>query len=399
MYTCSLESLWFDSSSNPVDTIVDQCIKSNQSVIILTALWEAVDISAWQPALTQVITQIHTHRPTVTIILIINSWYRTQPILVAGITEVVYIDFFLLMVAYRLEEGDSCAAKTWNANLDKFLFLTGKPDRLNRIRLLYKLKKHNLLSCCIWSFFINDALKNRCLALLPELSTGEGSRFIEEQLRNPDLAPIIMQDKSLHYSGIPFDTTLYENTLFQIISETDYITNNRSPWITEKTWLAIINRRPFIMAAAPGTLQKLKIMGFKTFEQYQLNKDYDYILDNEARLTAIVDNSQYWLSVIQQQSVDIQKDIDYNFSRMTELITSNYQQLQNVIERYSLNCKINQIISFRDELQYATWINWYNRVRDPSWPDCAKEEDFSTLPLHIQKECIEIFNYIPREKK
>jgi hypothetical protein len=38
---------------------------------------------------------------------------------------------------------------------------------------------------------------------------------------------------------------------------------------------------------------------------------------------------------------------------------------------------------------------FYNNVRDPSWPDCQSAEEFTNLPLWIQKECIEVFEYDP----
>ena len=43
----------------------------------------------------------------------------------------------------------------------------------------------------------------------------------------------------------------------------------------------------------------------------------------------------------------------------------------------------------------STWVEFYNQIRDPSWPDCEQEDQFSQLPDHIQKECCKVFGYIP----
>jgi len=43
----------------------------------------------------------------------------------------------------------------------------------------------------------------------------------------------------------------------------------------------------------------------------------------------------------------------------------------------------------------STWQEFYSQVRDPAWPDCATESEFSQLPANIQKECIEQFGYAP----
>lgn len=43
----------------------------------------------------------------------------------------------------------------------------------------------------------------------------------------------------------------------------------------------------------------------------------------------------------------------------------------------------------------AGWKEFYAQIRDPSWPDCAEERDFFSLPVRIQNECREIFGYRP----
>jgi hypothetical protein len=43
----------------------------------------------------------------------------------------------------------------------------------------------------------------------------------------------------------------------------------------------------------------------------------------------------------------------------------------------------------------STWAEFYNEIRDPSWPACDSEAQFGSLPQHIQQECTEVFGYIP----
>jgi len=42
-----------------------------------------------------------------------------------------------------------------------------------------------------------------------------------------------------------------------------------------------------------------------------------------------------------------------------------------------------------------TWHQFYQQIKDPAWPDCASEDQFSKLPAEIQQECIETFGYQP----
>jgi pyruvate-formate lyase-activating enzyme len=43
----------------------------------------------------------------------------------------------------------------------------------------------------------------------------------------------------------------------------------------------------------------------------------------------------------------------------------------------------------------STWQEFYNDIRDPSWPDCDDESKFGQLPLDIQNECQQVFGYVP----
>lgn len=47
----------------------------------------------------------------------------------------------------------------------------------------------------------------------------------------------------------------------------------------------------------------------------------------------------------------------------------------------------------------STWVEFYNEIKDPSWPECNDESQFDSLPNNIQKECIEIFGYTPGQFK
>lgn len=57
---------------------------------------------------------------------------------------------------------------------------------------------------------------------------------------------------------------------------------------TEKTYKAIMSCRPFIAYACPYFLVEMRELGFKTFGEY-INEDYDLIVDNNRRRTAIID--------------------------------------------------------------------------------------------------------------
>jgi hypothetical protein len=43
------------------------------------------------------------------------------------------------------------------------------------------------------------------------------------------------------------------------------------------------------------------------------------------------------------------------------------------------------------------WQEFYNSIRDPSWPDCKLERDFDQLPDVIKQECQQVHGYVPGE--
>jgi hypothetical protein len=393
-----IESIWFDSNfEENNDQLVADIINSSGPVVLFL-LWEAFNpANGWGKRLNSLTTKIKLKNPDRPVILIINSWYQPYSELkqIKSIDDIVYLDFFLLLVYHRLVVcKESELATTWNPDTKKFLFLTGKPSKIQRIRLLYKFAKNQLLSDAVWSLFYQDTGFKESREFVPELTDVEYKKFFFDHCCNPDGIDIIENTGSLHYSGIPYNSIIYRNCDFQVISETNY---SEGEWINEKTWLSIINRRPFIIAGDTGTLKKLNDMGFRTFEKYLKISDYDCLHDPEQRLDSIVVNTLYWLENIQEYQKEISQDIEHNFKKILELANLNLQNIQGIINKYKLESTPEKLIPLYDTLAHAQWKEWYQRVRDPSWPDCKKEKDFFQLPNWIQKELIEVFNYKPKK--
>lgn len=51
-------------------------------------------------------------------------------------------------------------------------------------------------------------------------------------------------------------------------------------------------------------------------------------------------------------------------------------------------------LSFDKKVSDTIWINQYNSIRDQSWPELTKPEEFNSLPLWIQEECIQVHNLL-----
>ena len=400
----SIEQIWNSECKNSdIVGLAKSITATRPAVAFLSLFWERVDPAHWVANFCSLVKEIKRISPHTKIELVLDSVYQSwaDVIKLDNVEHVTFIDFFALSLWHRVVELKHCApCETWNPSKNNFLFLTGKPDKVNRIRLLYKFYQQQLLTCGTWSLFHNDHYKEQCKKLLSELTNKEYNEFVNRHICNPDSIAIINKPNgSLHYGGTPFDTGLYQNCAFQVVSETLFVNELNLPiWITEKTWLAILNHRPFIVAGDSGILKKLKQLGFRTFDQYLSIGDYDSINDNEKRLDAIVKNTKDWLVNISNYSDQIQQDVNYNFHQFQHLVEQNQKKITERIIAYNIDCDISDVVLLIDIHQHAQWQNWYERVRDVSWPDCPSEQDFWTLPENVRTECIEVFGYKPKEK-
>lgn len=400
----SIEQIWnSECEHSDIIGLANSITVTRPAVAFLSLFWERVDPVQWVDNFYSLVKEIKQISPHTKIELVLDSVYQPWADLIKldNIEHVTFIDFFALSLWHRVVELKHCVpCKTWNHSNNNFLFLTGKPDKVNRIRLLYKFYQQQLLGRCTWSLFHNNHYKEQCKKLLSELTNKEYNEFVDQHICNPDSIAIINNPNgSLHYGGTPFDTTIYQNCTFQVVSETLFANELNFPvWITEKTWLAILNHRPFIIAGESGILKKLKQLGFRTFDQYLLVDDYDNIIDNERRLDTIVKNTKHWLNNISNSSTQIQQDVDYNFQQFQQLVEQNQKKITERIIAYNIDCDISDVVLLIDIHQHAQWQNWYDRIRDVSWPDCPSEQDFWALPESVRTECIEVFGYKPKEK-
>jgi len=100
------------------------------------------------------------------------------------------------------------------------------------------------------------------------------------------------------------------------------------PWpnISEKTLNAIKSFRPFVMVGAPGTIEYLHKLGFKTFNDFW-SEDYDKIISNKDRLVAICN----LISEINLHSLDKMKEM---YKEMLPILLHNEENLNKLDEKF-----------------------------------------------------------------
>lgn len=235
----------------------------------------------------------------------------------------------------------------WNPLADKFLFLGGVPSRPNRIGLMNKYYKSNLLDRGNWSFFPpwTDDDKRWCRDYLNYYSDEEYFSFLNYCDRSVDEKYSVSKDYS-RVSGKELEDrnlldspwlndcgwiepSVFSNTSISIISEGScYPPAIDFEFLTEKIWRAVINNHPFIVADHPDRFKFMKQRGLKTFEEYLKIKDYAYIEDEDLRLDAVVTNTEFMLDTIHENREQINNDIKHNYRVMFDIIQDNFKILE-----------------------------------------------------------------------
>ena len=289
----------------------------------------------------------------------------------------------------------------WNPDNCNWLLLLGKLLSQHRLGLLYYFYKQNLLDRCTWSLKFDETLLDDYLEYLPGLTKDQASQWLQDHARSPDQIQMVnTQQRQAHYAGIPYGN-IYQDSLFQVISETGV--NASLVWITEKTWLSIINCRPFMVLGNPGTYQVLENLGFDTYSRFLIDQNFDKNIDLVARFHSLTNNVRHWLEILPDHADQILQITKSNQRRLIELVEIDLKKLSDLIITHNLDVNVYDLTTWTEysdfgaQIEQSKWTNFYNRIKDSAWPACDDERDFVNLPKHIQRECIDVFGYRPRE--
>jgi hypothetical protein len=116
-----------------------------------------------------------------------------------------------------------------------------------------------------------------------------------------------------------------------IVTETVFLYDKLH--LTEKIFKPIVSKQPFMLLAAPGNLAYLKSYGFKTFDLV-IDESYDNILDNDARIEAVVDQLHWYCNLTPGEKTDVIKQLEpiiqHNFDHF-------YGEFRHIITRELLS--------------------------------------------------------------
>ena len=181
---------------------------------------------------------------------------------------------------------------------DANIFLSyNRAQRLHRAYLVAKLNENNLLKRGLISYQISEADLSR---LAPNLYDREKWRKLK--LLGPKL---IDSDQQLNLAQ---NTNIahYERTFLSIVTETTI--NPGCIFFSEKVFKPMAFGHPFLLLGNPFSLDKLKEMGYKTFDKW-FDESYDKEVDEFKRTELIVKEVIKLKNLTPEKLISIREDM------------------------------------------------------------------------------------------
>jgi len=207
------------------------------------------------------------------------------------------------------------------------LHLTGKPNKVQRIGVLYQCYVDKVSKNFQSSAWL-PTIKNEWVDGILKISDQQYKDFITVMntnsidgvnvRTNPDLS-------NLHYLGIPYDEGMYAKTFCSLINET-WI--HEPIHITEKTWRTIDNLHPFVLMGSPGSIKYLESVGINCFREYLSYPDYDeFQRDHNSTFAEL----QPWFRQIIRNCIDLDSLTAERRQEVVRIAEANKRVMQDLI--------------------------------------------------------------------
>jgi len=308
-----------------------------------------------------------------------------------------YINFFLVWQWHRYPINNH----HWHRQADHAMLLTGGLERINRIGLLAEAYKTNFIKNLYFTIpYPGELTSKNVRHMIKMWDIDDPDAFFQYCMENKISGSTFDSNNRAGWSeskDSDLILNMFGNTRFSIVSETAF-SNNPVSFITEKTWMAIINHHPFILVGHRGSCAALQSLGIKLINHLLPITDTDEHMCIDKVNTAI--KNAEWLINNRQHDDEIEKIVLHNFDTVIKLYQDSldvindlstllsmphlalFTAINNNAIHYSLESeKIRSILK-----RNAEWCIFYENIKDPSWPICKTPDDLNQLPDSIQKE-------------
>jgi len=163
-----------------------------------------------------------------------------------------------------------------------------------------------------------------------EIDSIDGLRLSTEQFLScaPYVSDELNQSERNNHAVTP--SKYHTNSYCNIVMETHFDADQSGgSFLTEKTFKPIKHGQLFFVAGAVGSLQALRDLGYRTFDN-MLDNSYDTIVDNTQRWKKLCDSVQQARHQLDIRFEACRQDIEHNQQLFQQLKT---QRLNTLMEK------------------------------------------------------------------
>lgn len=340
--------------------------------VIIDMCWEGFNFYRWFDQLGNVINTLRSEKPHAKFLMTINSHFKqhADKLLSYPLDDILFVDYFLYTTCTEVFRFHTSNIKSnWDSDSSKFVCVGGRLKK-DRAYFFENMHAQGVLTDCLYS------LSN---------PHNDNNFYVSDKIKH------IVNNSNLNeigHKGWLVYNNIFENCLFHVVVETSCLTVNDYPWITEKTWTAIINHNPFIIFGDNGCSTELEKMGFKTFDHYLPVPNYQE-LDLDAKCQALGTNIKWWTSHIKTQKYKIEQDVKHNFKILKMLFACNYLNIKQFIRKHNLACSVHHVVPTDYEALNDRYRHFYQNVKEPDWPHSQFFREIYTLPVEVIRDLLQ----------
>jgi hypothetical protein len=254
---------------------------------------------------------------------------------VSGNTAAKHIDGFAWFPDHELlywHRNQKVPASSVHLNSRSHRFtILNRTHKWWRATVMADLQRSGILDHSQWSYNTDLILGDDPADNPIEIDTLNLKNSVDRFLTNgpyvcDDLDSVQHNDHHLHVSSH------YTQSYCHIVIETHFDADQSGgAFLTEKTFKPIKHGQPFVIVGAPGSLQALRDLGYRTFD-YVIDNSYDLELDNTVR----------WQRILETIKKINNENLDTWFAQCLDDICHN-QQVFLASKHNRLNMLFNQL--------------------------------------------------------
>lgn len=321
--------------------------------------------------------------------------------------DIYYVNYWPMMV----ERHSKFRQQQYNPTANQLLCLTGTMDRINRIGIVAAFYKRGCIDSIRYSWMLPSKEHNilafeNSKKICNDLGVNIDDLILHSAtaINDTETSMLLMdlpQHKIFKLKEKQYNLQLqhWAETKFSIVNETVFKDQDHFS-VTEKTWSAIYNKHPFFILNHPGANHYMNQHGVSTIDSL-LDPNFDFMPLDKQKLNQAVTLSHMLLNDT-AHNCKLQDLVESNFDAMMSNIQNSKRNLSMLAKRLGLaleNIQEQLLEPWAHEPVWrnftvnkasadALWQNFYNNIKDPSWPNCPTQMDFESLPDWIQSEIV-----------